>query len=262
MEKQYIRQEERQENTGRDYYTVDLKHIFKSLWKRAWVIALVGFLCAILAFSYAAFLITPTYSSSIMLYVNNSSFSLGNTNFSITSSEITAAQSLVKTYAEILNNRTTLERVIIKSRAPYTTDQLSDMIVAAPSNETEIMRVTVTTDDPYQSSSIANTIAEILPVRIAEIIDGASMEVVDSAIPNLNKVAPSITRYTAVGMFLGILLSAIGLAIAAIMDDTIHDEEYIIQTYNYPILAKVPDLLNTGGKRYGYYYRYKSKSKN
>jgi capsular polysaccharide biosynthesis protein len=115
------------------------------------------------------------------------------------------------------------------------------------------MRVTVTCEDPYEASKIANTIAEVLPVRISEIIDGASMEVVDSAIPDVEKVAPSITRYTAVGLVLGVLLSAIVLIVFALMDDTIHDEEYVLRNYDYPILGKVPDLLNTGNKSYGYY---------
>ena len=98
-----------------------------------------------------------------------------------------------------------------------------------------------------------DTIAEVLPVRISEIIEGASMEVVDTAIPDHEKVAPSITQYTAIGLVLGILISAIALFVLALTDDTIHDEEYVLRTYNYPILGRVPDLVNAGNKSYGYY---------
>lgn len=243
----------KQENNAREYYTIDLVHIVKSLWRRVWVIALCGLLAAAIGFSISAFAIAPTYSSFIKLYVNNSSFSLGNTSFSISSSELTAAQSLVKTYGEILGSRSTLERVIEKADVDYTWRELSEMIVYAPSNDTEIMRVTVTCEDPYEASKIANTIAEVLPTRIAEIIDGASMEVVDSAVPDLEKVAPSVTRYTAFGLVLGVLLSVVALTVSALMDDTIHDEEYVLAMYDYPILGKVPDLVNTGNKSYGYY---------
>ena len=244
----------------KEYYTIDLLHIMKSLAKRAWLIILAAFVAAFVGFSIAAFVITPTYSSSIMLYVNNTSFSLGNTSFSISASEINAAQSLVKTYSEILNNRTTLERVIDKAGVDYTYQQLSGMIKAAPSNETEIMKVTVTCEDPYEAAKIANCIAEVLPIRISEIIDGASMDVVDSAVPNENKVNPSITKYTALGLLLGLLVSAGILVVVAILDDTIHDEEYVLQNYEFPILAKIPDLANTGGKHYGYYYQNKYKT--
>lgn len=248
-------------NTNKkDYYTIDVWHLLKTLWQRAWVIVLSGLIAAGMGFSIATFVITPTYSSSIMLYVNNSSISLGNTSFSISSSQITAAQSLVKTYSEILNNRTTLERIIDKTGVDYSYQQLKGMISASSSNETEIMKVTVVSEDPYEAATIANGIAEILPIRVAEIIDGASMEVVDSAIPELGKIAPNITMYTAIGLVLGVLIAVAALVIAAIMDDTIHDEEYVLQNYDCPILAKVPNLLNSGSKRYGYYYQYRNRS--
>ncbi|MBE6761259.1 MAG: hypothetical protein E7551_03140 [Ruminococcaceae bacterium] len=236
-----------------DYYTIDILHIIKFIVQRFWVIIVSGILAAAIGFCISAFLITPKYSSSIMLYVNNSSFSLGNTSFSISSSEITAAQSLVKTYGEILSNRTTLERVIEKADVKYDYEELSEMIVSSPSNNTEIMRVTVTTSNPYEASNIANCIAEVLPVRISEIVDGASMAVVDSAIPELQKISPSITKYTAIGLVLGGILSVIILMIFALLDNTIHDEEYILNTYKYPILAKVPSLTSASGKQYAYY---------
>ena len=244
-------------NNSHEYYTVDVLHILKFVFQRVWAIIVSGILAAAIGFCLSAFLITPKYSSSIMLYVNNSSFSLGSTNFSISSSEITAAQSLVKTYGEILNNRTTLERVIDKSGVEYDYEELSKMIVSAPSNNTEIMRVTVTAESPYVASKIANCIAEVLPVRISEIVDGASMAVVDSAIPNNQKISPSITKYTAVGLILGVLFSAMVLIVLAMLDNTIHDEEYILNTYTYPILAKVPNLTNIGGKQYAYYSSHK-----
>ena len=135
------------------------------------------------------------------------------------------------------------------------------MIVSGSANDTEIMYVTVTATDPNEANAIANCIAEVLPVRIAEIIDGASMEVVDWSVPNDKKVAPSITQYTAIGMILGALLSTIVIVIIAMLDDRIHDEDYIIETYDYPILAKIPDLVDTDNKHYGYYYQSRSSSK-
>ena len=252
-----------QETNDRDTYTIDILHVARLLLKRAWLIILCGLLGASIGFSIASFAIAPTYSAYIKLYVNNSSISLGNTNFSISASELTAAQSLVKTYGEILNSRSTLQRVINKANINYTWKQLAGMISYAPSNETEIMKVVVTCEDPYEASEIANTIADILPVRISEIIDGASMEVVDSAIPDLAKIAPSITRYTAIGLVIGVLLCVGVLFIFAMLDDTIHDEEYVLRTVEFPILGNVPDLLNMGGKSYkSYKYYYKHYYKN
>ena len=244
---------ENQEKVKSEYYVVDLAHIFKTVWKKIWVVIISSVLAAVIGFSIAAFAITPTYSSSIMLYVNNSSFSVSDIGFSISSSEISAAQSLVKTYTVILKNRTTLERVIDETGVEYTWEELSEMIDASPVKETEVMGVTVTCENAKDAQIIANGIATILPQRISEIVEGSSMEVVDSAVVDNQKVAPSITKYTAIGFILGTLFSVIALAITAMLDNTIHDDEYVIKTYDFPILAKIPNLVGSGGKKYGYY---------
>lgn len=238
------------EKNSADEYSIDLLRIAKCLLKRVWLIVLAGILTAALFFTYTYFFITPKYSSSIMLYVNNSSISISSTKLSISASEISAAQSLAKTYGEILNNRTTLERIIEKADLPYSYAQLSGMINSSQSNGTEIMKVTVTTEDPYEAAEIANCIAEVLPARCSEIVNGASMVVVDSAIPNLNKVAPSVTKNTATGLILGVLIVAVCIVIPSLMDDKIHDEDYILQTYDCPVLGKIPDFINYDDKPY------------
>ncbi len=248
---------EKNKNSERDYYTVDVIHVLRVLWYRAWIIVLAAILAAAAGFSISAFVISPKYSSSILLYVNNNSLNLGSVGVSISASDISASQSLVKTYTEILKNRTTLERIVETSGVNYTYSQLNGMITAGSSNGTEIMRVTVVATDPNEAAKIANCIAEILPSRINEIIDGATMEVVDSAIPRAQKVSPSISKYTALAMMLGAFVSAAFIAIAAMMDDTIHDETYVIETYDYPILAKIPNLVETSTKEYAYNYQNK-----
>ena len=124
------------ENKTNEYYTIDLAHIFKMLLNKVWLIVIVGLLAGALGFSFAAFVIQPTYASSVMLYVNNKSSSTSNPNFSISSSDITAAQNLVKTYREILNNRTTLDLVIKEEKLPYDYRELSKMISASAHRET------------------------------------------------------------------------------------------------------------------------------
>lgn len=243
---------DKNEKFSRDNYVVDLAHVVKVVWQHIWAVVAASVITAVLGFVLAAFVIKPTYSASIMLYVNNSSFNVGDLGFSISSSELTAAQSLAKTYTVLLKNRTTLERLIDETKVDYSWEEIYDMIESRPVDETEVMQVTVTCDDPREATRIANGIAVVLPQRISEVIEGADMEVVDSAIVDTDKVAPSITLYTVVGFAVGLLLSVVTLIIVALMDKTIHDEEYVIRTFGYPILAQVPDLNGSSSKRYGY----------
>lgn len=248
-------------DNSKKYYTIDVLHILKSLWKNAWIILLAAAIAAGAGFCYAEFFVEQTYSSTIMLYVNNKSFSLGNTSFNISSSDITASQSLVKTYGVILNNRTTLERVKYEvdgeTSREYSVRELSKMIESGSMNDTEIMYVKVTANNAKDAKIIADSITNILPSRISSIIKDATMEPVDYAVVDDKADGPSVMKYTAVGLAIGMIISMLIIAIVAMLDDRIHDEDYIIQTYDYPILAKIPNLVNTEGKKHGYYYETK-----
>jgi capsular polysaccharide biosynthesis protein len=169
-------------------------------------------------------------------------------------SDLEASNRLVKTYSAILKSRTTLEEVIKNSELPYTVGQVNSMISTESVNETEVMRVVVTCGDPYDAAIIANSIAEVLPTRVTDIIDGASVSVVELAMPNTVPVAPNIFKYTVLGFILGAFAAALVIAVIAIFDDTIYGEEYILETFDAPILAKVPNLLDVDDDM-GYGYR-------
>ena len=243
-------------------YEIDIVHILKTLWRKMWIVILCAILAAAIGFSYAAFFITPKYSSSAEMYVNNKSISLGGVTGSLSVSEITAAQNLVKTYIVILKTRTTLEQVVEKidgkTSRSYTWSQLMGMISAGSVENTEIFKVTVTSENPNDAAIIVNTIAEVLPERVADIIQGSSMKIVDSGMVNTSKVSPSVKNYTMTGFFIGIVLACLAIAIYALFDDTIRDDDYVVQRYDYPILARIPDLdgtSNSKGRRTHYGYR-------
>ncbi len=232
--------------------TVDLIHILHVFWQRAWIIALCAVVLAAAGFSFAKFMIEPQYSSTIQLYVNNEKQEEASD--SVSSSDLQAAQLLVKTYGAILKNRSTLQLVSDKLDNQYSTGALSGMISTGAVNETEIMYVTVTCGDPQEAARILNAIIAVFPDRIEEIRDGTSVSVMDKEAPvNKSPVSPSISKYTMLGFVLG-MIGAMGvLAVIAIFDNTIHDENYIMETYDYPILAKIPDLLEDGSSKRGYY---------
>lgn len=236
------------------YIEIDLVKLFTALLRRIWVIILAAVVCGGAAFAYARFMIAPTYNADALFYVNNNSISVGNTKVSISSSDITAAQSLVDTYIVILNSRTTLNEVIDKAEVDYSYDTLKSMISAQSVSGTEIFRVQVTSTDKNEAQKIANTIVKILPQRISEVVDGSSARIVDYAVTPGKKAGPDVTKITAIGIAAGVLLSCAVIALMQLLDTIIHDEEYLLKTYpNIPVLAVIPDLTDSGPSAYGKY---------
>ena len=242
--------------TDEDIIEIDLLHIFETLLSKIWIIIIAGLIGASLTFSYATFMITPMYQSSAMFYVNNNNLSIGGTSFSISSSDISASQSLVDTYIVILKTRNTLETVIEKSHLPYSYGQLSGMVSASSVNGTEVFRVVVTSPDPVEACKIANGIADVLPDKISEIVSGSGAKVVDYAVVNSTKISPSIRKYTAIGLLAGVVLACAVIILQDIFDDTIRDDNYLLSQYqDIPTLAVIPNLFNDQSGSY-YYNNY------
>ena len=241
------------EHRNEEYIEIDLSRIIQSLWRRAWAIVLAALLCGGAGFSLARFVLPPEYQANALLYVNNSSFSVGSTSISL--SDLSASQTLVDTYIAILKTRLTLDEVIRQAELDYTYTQLSGMIEARAVNGTEIFRVTVTSEDPVEAEQIANTIVNVLPDKIAQILDGSSVRTVDLAVVPERRSGPSITRFTLMGLLCGLFVSCGIIVLLELLDEQIHGESYLLQTYKLPVLAAVPDMLapQSGGS-YGSYY--------
>jgi len=235
----------------KDDAEIDLLRLAKALWHHAWTIVLTMILCGAAAFFYTYLLVTPLYKSSALMYVNNSSITVGSTSVSL--SDLSASKTLVDTYIVILETRLTLNEVIEQAELSYSYDDLREMITAAPVNSTEIFEITVTSPDPAEAERIANTIVKILPEKISEIVEGSSVRTVDFAVQPTQKSSPSITTNVALGLIVGMVLSCSGIVLRELLDEQIWDEEYLTRTYDLPVLAVIPDLLKSSeSSKYGY----------
>lgn len=236
---------------------IDLLKLIGALWRKALVIILIAVLMASFFFAATLLFIQPKYQATASLYVNNSSFSLGLERFSISASEVSASNALVNTYIFILKSRTTLEDVISAAGLSYSYELLRDKITTESVTGTAAFEVTVTSDSPTEAELIANTIAQILPERISEIVDGSSVRIIDYAIVPAHRSSPSYTRNTIIGfIFGGFLASAIYIVKFLIderNDTVIHSADELRAIYpDITVLALIPDMRLSEKK--GYYY--------
>ncbi|MCI8389058.1 MAG: hypothetical protein HFE63_11425 [Clostridiales bacterium] len=231
---------------------IDLLHLMKVLWHRAWIIVLSMIVCGAIAFSYAMFMVTPTYESKAKLYVNNGSISLGSS-VSLSLNDLNVASKLLPLYVEILKTRETLEEVISTAGLDYTYEQLLGMVQAKSVNSTEIFEVVVTNTDPVEAKLIVDTIVKVIPDRIADIIDGCSVRIVDNAVVASHRSSPSYSKFAMMGVLLGLVASVGVIMIIDLLNNTVHDEDYLSETYGLPILAAIPDMSKCKSSAYKHY---------
>ncbi len=238
---------------------IDLLQLVSALLKKWWLIAVATVLAGVIAFGYTYLYVKPTYKASALFYVNNTSISAVSGKISFSATDLTAAKSLVDTYQVILGSRLCLEEVITKGNYNYSYAGLKGMISASSVNETEIFSVTVTALNPEEACDIANTIADVLPGKIATVMDGASVKVVDYAVVPTARSSPSYKRNTMIGMIFGFIIAAAGIVVAELLNDSVKSEAWLTNTFGseIPLLAIVPHE-GTSGKhgRYGKYAKY------
>lgn len=235
---------------------IDLLKLFYALLKKWVVILFTTILGAAIALAYTIYCVTPMYKSTIAIYVNNSSISLGSTKVSVTTGDLSASQGLVDTYIVILKTRNTLNEVIKDSGVQRSVGELSSMISAAAINGTQIFNVTVQSPNPSEAQSIAKSIGNVLPNKINSIIDYCSARIVDDPIVPTNPSSPSVQRNTMMGAMAGFAIACAIIVIRELLDDEIKTEEDLVNAFGFPVLASIPNLVVKSGAADSYVYGY------
>ncbi|ADY55806.1 lipopolysaccharide biosynthesis protein [Syntrophobotulus glycolicus DSM 8271] len=234
------------------YREFDLWKTLNVLWKKAWIIILGTGLSGAIALGITYYFMTPLYTASIKLYVNNST----ELAVQITDSDMKASQSLIKTYMTIIQSDTVLEKVITTLGLPPSNEQtkkIREMVSTNTIYDTEVFAVSVTAANPDEAAQIANTIAGIVPNYIGEIVQGSSVKVVDMAKAPTEKASPSLALHTLIGLMLGLVLSISGILLTELLDRRIETESDLERMFKLPVLGSITDFEHVSKHGYASY---------
>ena len=227
---------------------IDLKELFSILFHRIWLIIGVTILAGALAFGFTKLFVKPQYTSSIKMYVNNSTASTG----VMTSGDLSAAKSIVDTYITIIESDTVLSDVISRTDSELTPNELAEMIGARSLNNTEVFQVDVTTKDPTQAYNIANSIADTAPDYLTDIVEGTGVKIIDRAKFNDAPVSPNYKQNALIGAVLGFMLACGAILLVTLMDTRVNNEQDLQKISDLPVLGAISDFNNASGNGYGY----------
>lgn len=227
---------------------VNLGAVTRLLWQKKWWILLAGVASAVLFYLASLIFITPLYSASVTLYANNSISTDKNT--SITTSDMNASARLVDTYAAIIMSDPVLDQVKEENDIRMSTSKLIRHISISQVYDTEVFRITVKNSSPKNAASIANSIAQIAPGKIAEIVDGCSIKIVSNAkVPGV-KSYPNDERTIAIGFFVGFVLAILVICSIAVLDTRVKGESDLYE-WEYPVIGVIPSFSGAEKKEAG-----------
>ena len=215
-----------------------LLKLLKIFWERLWLILLCTAIGLGGAFCITRFFITPKYSASIQMYVQNYSEQTANGKVNLTDMQI--SQRLVKTYMILLRNEDFLGKVIQKTNLDYTTAQVKQMIQLASIDDTEIFSVTVTCAQPADAALIANTIGDLAPEEIISVLNSGSVKVIQPARAPRAPSSPNLMQNMVVGAIIGFAFSVFLILFMEFFNMKIKSEEDLEQQFGVPVLGVIP----------------------
>lgn len=223
-----------------DEIEIDLREVFILLLSKAWLIALVGMLTAIIGFAISAFVIAPTFESTSKIYILNKQQE--NT---VTYSDVQLGTQLTKDYAQLITSRLVLEKVIedLKLTEIYEDidyEAMLNKVAVTTPTDTRILSITVTDTDPVMAMEMANCIREVAAVHIKNVMDIEAVNVVETANLPTEKAGPSITKWTLIGGCVGAFLVMAVVLLIFFMDDTIKTSDDVEKYLGLSTLALIP----------------------
>ena len=146
------------QETENDFESIDIRQYLALFWQWAWLIALVTVLAGLVSFLVSQRM-TPVYSASTTLYINEApSTKATDYNSIITSERISG------TYSKMITTRPILEEVA--KRVGVTIEYLDDRITVSPIRDTTLIQIAVESSDPILAAQIANELANVFSERV------------------------------------------------------------------------------------------------
>lgn len=218
-----------------------------NLWKAAMAclkkwkqICLVTVICGVATFLITKICITPLYTSTVQIYVNNSDITTSNS--SVSTSDLNASAQLVDLYEVILNTDDTLDLILEYTGLDYSYSALRSMISTSAVNDTQVFKVSVANASPEEAQLIASTIGDVLPGVITDIVQDADAVVVSHAKIPTSISSPNYFKNAFMGAFAGFIAAILFVTMINLMDVIIHTEHEVQEITKKPILAYIPDF--------------------
>lgn len=221
---------------------IDLLSLAAALWRNILLIALAAVVAGAATLTYTYLNVTPVYQSTASLFVNDNAINLGGSTYALTGNS-----KMVGTYMYLMQSRTTMEEVAKEAGVNLSAAQIGEMVSAKAVTDTSAFEVTVTSPDPAQAELIANAFARVLPDRIAEIVNGTTVRVVDYAVISSHHSGPNYLMNTAVGGAVGAALAACVIIVLTMLQDqkqaAVANVDELRQLYpDVMVLAMIPDV--------------------
>ena len=231
---------------------ITIQKILSILLHRIWLILGSALLMGLIFFSYTSFFVTPMYSTSAMIFVQNYD-KAKKTSSTEPSAPADAGgngstsnnQQAKKIFSSDISGSNSLAGICV------TLFQNSDEITALydgckvtmeVNENTFYITITVNGSDPQKCANVANQISEKCIEVYSKHFDYGQIGIIRTAKEPGAPISPDKMRSALIGAAIGLILACVISILLELIDTTIKPDEDLSEIYKVPVFAEIPDF--------------------
>lgn len=243
--------------------TIDLHRLMMLCRKHIKMLIIWTLLAGVLGYVVAQFVVVPKYTATTEILVNQKHEN--NDNGQAYNNQQADIQ-MINTYKDIITNQVILSKAskqlknpvkvikpaekavyrtnadgtrrLIKEAQPavverdgksynLSTVELKEAISVQTQQNSQVFSLQVKTDDPQESTVVANTVANVFKQQIKKIMSVNNVTIVSRASTPDEPSFPNKKLFALAGAVLGLILSFLYILIGDLMDTSVHDDDYL-----------------------------------
>ncbi|MBO5280670.1 MAG: hypothetical protein J6B55_05570 [Clostridia bacterium] len=220
---------------------IDIAKIFRSILSKLWLVILVGLIAALGAYYYTSEMVTPTYSSTARVYIQNRQTTQSST------SDLQSATTLKEDFQVIVRSDEVYRQALDSIGEDGANYKSLRGKVSLDNNTTRFVDITVSDPDPVRAKKLADAIAYVSRIRAKEILG-----VEDVAIEQLGSVSTSpsshnMSKNISLGAAAGIVLVSCFIGLVSFFDNKLTTVDDIEKYLGITVLGSIPDIKTVPG---------------
>lgn len=231
-------------NNRDDFVEIDLLRVLEIVRNEILIILAIFIVCCTAGYAFGRFFVEDKYTATAKMIVLQDSNSNSNSNY--TSSDQAFAQKLVNTYSQIIMSDAIADPVVtnldLLKRYGINSAGYKNIVSVSSADNTEVINVSVTTNDPVLSADIANEVVNVFEEKIYSIMKIENVTTLTSAKTPTSR-SGSDNKYISIGAIIAAVISIIMVLIIYFTDSKVKTEDEVKQIFDkYPIIGSIPEF--------------------
>lgn len=219
---------------------MELKRFFHTIGRMIWLVILLGAIGGGLAYYTNYYMATSMYEAETTVYAMSRG-STANGDQSINYQDVMLSRQLVQDYQEIITSEKVLVLAAEKlERYQMTQEQLKNMVSVNPKNESSVIGISATTNDPIIAADISTEVTKAFMTVLGEMTKNSIIGVLEEAKVPQFPISNDATKKILISIIAGIVVAVSVIYIRELFDTTIRYVEDVEDNLKIKVFGVIP----------------------